>query len=98
MVNAGDSIVGGLFNGVRSVVSGNYSGSHWAIDSNSTDGNQAGVSIEYLTIEKFQPVANGGAINQDSNTVWTVQYNTITLNAPGAGVILGADNTLQATV
>ena len=95
MADAGDSFVGGLSNGVPTVLSGNYSGPHWAIDSNSTDGNQAGVTIEYLTIEKFQPVGDAGAINQDSNTGWTVQFNTITLNVPGAGVILGADNTLK---
>ena len=26
---------------------------------------------------------------------WTLEYNTITLNVPGAGVIAGADNTLK---
>ncbi|MGD0038810.1 MAG: right-handed parallel beta-helix repeat-containing protein [Isosphaeraceae bacterium] len=93
--DADDSFVGGLSDGVPTILSGNYSGLHWAIDSNSTNGNQPGVTIEYLTIEKFQPPGNGGAINQDSNTGWTVQYNTIALNAPGAGVILGADNTLK---
>jgi hypothetical protein len=93
--DADDSLVGGLSDGVPTILSGNYSGSHWAIDSNSTNGNQAGVTIEYLTIEKYQPAGNAGAINQDSNTGWTVQYNTIALNAPGAGVILGADNTLK---
>jgi hypothetical protein len=93
--NTGDSFVGGSANGVQAVLSGEYSGSPWAIDSNSTNGDQAGVTVEYLTIEKFQPPGNGGAVNQDSNTGWTVQYNTITLNAPGAGVILGAGNTLK---
>ena len=43
------------------------------------------MTIEYLTIEKFQPQGDGAAINQDSNTGWTFRYNTITLNAPGAG-------------
>jgi hypothetical protein len=93
--DTGDSFVGGLSDGVPTILSGNYSGLYWAIDSNSTNGNQAGVTIEYLTIEKFQPAGNGGAVNQDSNTGWTIQHNTITLNAPGAGVILGAGNTLK---
>ncbi|HKI17132.1 MAG TPA: right-handed parallel beta-helix repeat-containing protein, partial [Isosphaeraceae bacterium] len=57
--------------------------------------NQSGVTIEYLTIEKFQPQGDGAAINQDSNTNWTLQYDTITLNAPGAGMIAGASNTLK---
>ena len=53
------------------------------------------MTIEYLTIEKFQPQDNGAAVNQDTNTDWTLRYNTITLNAPGAGVMAGADNTLK---
>lgn len=95
MANTNDAFVGGLSGHRKTVISGNYSGSSWAIDSNSTDGNQTGVTIEYLTVEKFQPDGNGGAINQDANTGWTVQYNTVTLNVPGAGVILGADNVLK---
>ena len=97
MANVNDAFVGGSFHGVTTVLNGNYSsGAHWAIDSNSSDGNQPGVTIEYLTIKKYQPDGNAGAINQESNTGWTVQYNTITLNAPGAGVILGTDNILRS--
>ena len=44
------------------------------------------MTIEYLTIEKFQPRADAAAINQSANTNWTLRYNTITLNAPGAGI------------
>ena len=66
-----------------------------AIDSNSTDGNQSDVTIEYLTIEKYQPDPNAATINQEANTGWTIQYNTITLNVPGAGVMAGAENTLK---
>lgn len=95
MADTDDAFVGGFSHGVATVLSGDYSGSHWAIDSNSSDRDQPGVTIEYLTIEKYQPDGNAGAINQDSNTGWTVQYNTITLNAPGAGVVLGADNVLR---
>jgi hypothetical protein len=90
-----DAFVGGLSGGRRSVLSGNYS-SPWAIDSNSTIGDQAGVTVEYLTIEKYHPSGNAGAVNPDSNTGWTIAYNTITLNVPGAGVILGADNVLKS--
>ena len=68
---------------------------YWAIDSNSSIGNQAGVTVEYLTVEKYLSGGNSGAINPDSNTGWTIQYNTITLNVPGAGVVLGADNVLK---
>jgi len=90
-----DAFVGGLAGGTGTVLSGDYSGYPWAIDSNFSDGDQAGVTIEYLTIEKFQPNGDAAAINQSSNTKWTLRYNTITLNVPGAGVIAGADNTLK---
>lgn len=93
--DAGDAFVGGFAAGKRAVLSGDYSGYHVAIDSNFSNGNQADVTIEYLTIEKFQPNGDAAAINQSSNTGWTVQYNTITLNVPGAGLIAGADNTLK---
>jgi hypothetical protein len=55
-------------------------GESWAIDSNSSAGNQSGVTIEYLTIEKYRPDDNSAAINPDSNTGWTIRNNLITLN------------------
>jgi len=93
--NTNDAFVGGLHHGMPTVISGDYSGSPWAIDSNYSNGNQPGVTIEYLTIEKFQPRGDAAAINQGSNTDWTIRYNTITLNVPGAGVIAGANNILK---
>ncbi len=90
-----DAFVGGRSHGKSSVISGEYSGYPWAIDSNYSNGNQPGVTIEYLTIEKFQPRGDAAAVNQSSNTDWTLRYNTIRLNVPGAGVIAGADNTLK---
>jgi Right handed beta helix region len=95
MADENDAFVGGYSHGAGTVLSGDYSGPRWAIDSNSSAGNQPGVRIEYLTIKDYQPYGNAGAINQESNTDWTVQYNTITLNVPGAGVILGTDNVLR---
>ncbi len=95
MANRNDSFVGGLSHGTPTVLTGNYSGLNWGIDSNPSNGDQTGVTIEYLTIEKYQPAGNAGAINQDSNTGWTVQYNTITMNVPGAGLILAANSILK---
>lgn len=94
--DAGDAFVGGLAGGVRTVLSGEYSHLSSAIDSNYSNGNQPHVTIEYLTIQKYQPIADAAAINQSSNTDWTLRSNTITLNSPGAGLILGANNTLES--
>jgi parallel beta-helix repeat protein len=91
----GDAFVGGRYGGTGTVLSGNYAGYHEAIDSNWSIGNQPGVTIEYLTIEKFQPQGNGAAINTNANTGWILRYDTLTLNAPGAGMIAGADNRLE---
>ena len=90
----GDAFVGGLSGRTASVMSGNYTASE-AIDSNFSAGNQPGVTIEYLTIEKFLAQGQGSAINQNANTDWTLRFDTVTLNAPGAGMIAGADNTLE---
>ena len=91
-----DAFVGGLSGGAGSVLSGGYSAAEQsAVDSNSTLGNQPGVTVEYLTIEEYTPDGDGAAVNQDSNTNWTIADNTITLNVPGAGVIAGAGNVIK---
>jgi hypothetical protein len=93
--DTGDAFVGGRSGGVSTVLTGNYSSGGQAIDSNSSIGNQSGVTIEYLTIEKYQPDVEAATINQEANTGWKIQYNTITLNVPGAGVMAGARNVLR---
>jgi hypothetical protein len=90
-----DAFVGGLADGVRTVLSGDYSGYSTAIDSDYSDGDQPGVTIEYLTIEKYQPDGDAAAINEGSNTDWTIRNDTITLNVPGAGLIAGAGDILR---
>jgi hypothetical protein len=95
MADTDDAFVGGLNHGISSVLTDNYSGDGWAIDSDSSNGNQPGVTIEYLTIEKYQPGGNEAAVNQEANTNWTIQYDTITLNVPGAGIIAGTGNVLS---
>ena len=90
-----DAFVGGRSGGALTVLSGNYSSSGQAIDSNATDGNQSGVTIEYLTIEKYRPNADAATVNQEANAGWNIRYNTVTLNVPGAGIMAGAGNTLS---
>jgi parallel beta-helix repeat protein len=93
--DAGDAFVGGLAHGTGSTVSGDYAGLPTAFDSNFSNGNTPDVTIEYLTIEKFQPPGDAAAVNESANTGWTLRHDTVTLNVPGAGVITGADNTLD---
>ncbi|MGH3400407.1 MAG: right-handed parallel beta-helix repeat-containing protein [Streptosporangiaceae bacterium] len=90
-----DAFVGGFYRGRGTVLTGDYSSGGQAIDSNTTNGNQPGVTIEYLTIEEFTPDTNAAAINQEANTRWLIQFNTIELNVPGAGVIAGAGSTIR---
>src|SRR5215469_1624206 len=92
-----DSFVGGyLADGTVTTLSGDYSDSEsQAIDSNYSDGDQPGVTIEYLTIEKFTPAPNSAAVNLNANTSWTIANSTITLNVPGAGVLAGTGTTLR---
>ncbi len=94
MANEYDAFVGGQNAGQSTVLSGGYSDEHWAIDSDSSDGDQAGVTIEYLTIEKYTPGTNAAAINQETNTNWVLRYNTIMLNAPGAGLMAGSGSVI----
>lgn len=93
--NKGDAFVGGFANGTSTVLNGNYSSGAQAIDSNASDGNQPNVTIEYLTIEKYQPNDDAATINEEANTGWNIRYNTIRLNVPGAGVMAGSRNTLK---
>jgi hypothetical protein len=83
-----DAFVGGYSGGTGATLSGNYRGDPWAIASLSAEG----VAIEYLTIEKYQPVVNQVAINQGGDTGWTIAYDTITLNVPGGGAFAGTDS------
>lgn len=92
--DTGDAFVGGYAAHTGTTLSGNYGGYPWAIDSNSSLGDQPGVVIEYLTIEKYDPPVDQVAINQDGNTNWTIRYDTIELNVPGAGAFAATDSLL----
>lgn len=48
------------------------------------------VTIEHLTIEDFTPPASQGAVNQNSGSDWTFEYDTVQNNSPGAGLFLGS--------
>ena len=53
------------------------------------------MTIEYLTIEEFDPPNNEGAVNASSAPDWTISHDTLENNSPGTAVYLGTDNTLS---
>ena len=63
-------------------------------------GSATGVTVEYLTITDFgvytsdSSDSQGGVVNQDSSTGWTIKYDTITENG-GAGAMLGTNNVFE---
>ena len=60
------------------------------------EGEASGVTIEYLTIEDFDPPNNQGAVNSSSAPGWTIEHDTMENNSPGTAVYLGTDNTLSS--
>lgn len=96
LADAGDVFVGGNYQGTPAVLTGKYNpNARFAIDTNTDTGNQKNVTIEHLKIEGYKPAVNSAAINMDANTGWVIRNNTITLNVPGAGVMLGTGNVLK---
>jgi len=90
----GDVFVGGFAGGVGSVVDGDYS-RPVAIDSNISTGEQANVTIAYLTVQKFKPPVDQTAINQTGAGGWKLLNSTVTLNVPGGGMFAATDNVLR---
>jgi len=88
----GDALVGGFAHGQASVMDGQNNGSAWAIDSN---GPTPDVTIEYLTIQNWNPLVEAATINQESQPGWAVRYNTITRNVPGGGVFAGNGGVIE---
>lgn len=92
--NTGDVFVGGYANGVQSVLDGQYS-RRTAIDSNISIGEQADVTIRYLTVQRFTPPVDQNAINQTGAGGWKLLNSTVTLNVPGGGMFAATDNVLK---
>jgi parallel beta-helix repeat protein len=80
---------GAVISGTDSSVSG-YVQNNYAFTQTATD-----VTIEYLTIENFSPPGGEGAVDHDSGDGWTIGHDTITGNAPGAGMMIGSDTTVE---
>jgi hypothetical protein len=68
--------------------------SKWAFVGNYQDLSDENVTIEYLTIQNFNPNQAGGAVNSNGNNGWTEKYDLMRANSPGAAMMLGGDNTV----
>ena len=88
----GDVFIGGLAHGARSVMDGKNNGSAWAIDSN---GPTPDVTIEYLTIQNWNPLVDAAAINQESQPGWKILFDTVKLNVPGGGIFAGNGGVIE---
>ncbi len=81
------------------VISGDNPGSPGYVQNNfafiGSDTSITGVTIKYLTIEGFDPPGDQGAVNTNSNDQWTIEYDTIKDNVPGAAVMIGSGNTIE---
>ena len=53
------------------------------------------VTVEYLTIQNFNPPGSQGAVNQNSDSFWTIKYDTIQNNVPGAAMMVGSNNDIE---
>ena len=82
---SGDTFIGAP----GAVISGQW-------DNNSAfDDTASDVTIEYLTIEYFDPPGGEGAVNHDSGVGWTIAYDTIQDNSPGAALMVGTNDVVE---
>jgi hypothetical protein len=93
----------GEFDQIRPAANDTFTGAPGAIltgqgrNDSAFDGTSTGVTISYLTIEDFTPAGSQGAVNHDSGANWTIAHDTIQENAPGAGMMLGTNDTLSSS-
>jgi parallel beta-helix repeat protein len=83
---------GAIISGDDSASAG-YVQNHFAFEGNGNG--TTGVTIEYLTVENFDPPGSQGAINTNSNDNWTVEHDTVQNMVPGAALMLGSNNTIE---
>lgn len=54
-----------------------------------------GVLIEYLTIQNYTPDGSNAVVNVNGGPGWTVKYNSIKNNVPGAALMDGNDMVIE---
>ena len=86
---------GDTYVGAPGAVLDGQNDNHSAFVGNYQDLGDENVTIEYLTIENFDPTQNGGAVNGNGNNGWTEKYDLMEDNSPGAAMMLGGDNVVS---
>ena len=92
---------GGASPGNNDAYIGGYSAGGATLDGGGTvanvfAGTHSGVTLEYLTIQNFNPVSNTQwTVNHDSGPSWTMDYDTVQDNYPGAGMGVGTNGVAE---
>ena len=86
---------GDIFVGAPGAVLDGQNANNFAFEGSATDTSNENVTIEYLTIQHFDPPNSAGAINQNGNSGWTVEDDLVQYNSPGAGVLMGSNNVVS---
>jgi Right handed beta helix region len=92
---SGDTFIGapGAVISGDDTASGGYTQNEFAFVG--TSAGVTGVTIEYLTIQGFDPPGSQGAVNSNSNDDWTIEHDTIQDVVPGAAMMIGSDNLIE---
>jgi hypothetical protein len=90
-----DTADGDTYVGAPGAVLDGQNDNQYAFIGNYQDLADENVTIEYLTIENFNPSQGGGAVNGNGNNGWTEKYDLMKDNSPGAAMMLGGDNVVS---
>jgi parallel beta-helix repeat protein len=66
-----------------------------AFESNYQAPYYTGVTIKYLTIQNYRPDGSNAVVNVNGGPGWTVKYNSIKDNAPGAALMDGSNMVIE---
>jgi hypothetical protein len=86
---------GDTFLGAPGAILDGRNATHYAFTGQYNDTSDEHITIKYLTIEDYDPMQAGGAVNGNGNNGWTEEYDLMRDNSPGAAMMLGGDNTVS---
>jgi hypothetical protein len=86
---------GDTFIGAPGAIMNGEKSTHYAFTGQYNDTANQHVTIKYLTIEYYDPMQGGGAVNGNGNNGWTEEYDLMQYNSPGAAMMLGGENVVN---